>query len=242
MSIIYEPKGKALEYAPLAANLYSGCSHGCTYCYAPSALRRDRNIFHSDVSPRKNILELFQKDILSGKYKNKRALLSFTTDPYQPCESKLKITRRAICMMSDAGMNFEILTKGGMRASRDFDLYNDGDCFASTLTFDNDKDSKKWEPIAALPSDRIEAIKVAHKMGIETWASFEPVIDTTQSIKLIKKTHRFVDLFKVGKANYVKDLDIDWHRFANEVVELLESLNCKYYIKKDLAAYMDVKK
>jgi DNA repair photolyase len=31
MRIIYEPKGRALEYAPLAVNLYRGCSHGCDY-------------------------------------------------------------------------------------------------------------------------------------------------------------------------------------------------------------------
>jgi DNA repair photolyase len=35
--VIYEPKGKAGEYAPLALNLYAGCSHGCTYCFAPTA-------------------------------------------------------------------------------------------------------------------------------------------------------------------------------------------------------------
>ena len=37
MSIIYEPKGKAREYSPLAVNLYRGCSHGCLYCYANSS-------------------------------------------------------------------------------------------------------------------------------------------------------------------------------------------------------------
>lgn len=238
MCIIYEPKGKALEYAPLAANLYSGCSHGCTYCYAPSALRRQREVFHSDVAPRKNILELFKKDIDSGRFSGKRILLSFTTDPYQPCETKQKLTRRALCMLSDAGMNFEILTKGGMRASRDFDLYRSGDCFASTLTFTSDEDSKKWEPLGSLPSERFEAIKLAHQKGIETWASLEPVIDTKQSLGIIKKTHRYVDLFKVGKANYISGLEIDWHVFANEAIALLEKLGKNYYIKKDLMKHV----
>ena len=32
--IIYRPSGAAQEYAPFAANLYLGCSHGCAYCYA----------------------------------------------------------------------------------------------------------------------------------------------------------------------------------------------------------------
>ena len=45
MGIIYEPSGKAREYAQLAANLYEGCDHRCTYCFGPKALRKkSRNI------------------------------------------------------------------------------------------------------------------------------------------------------------------------------------------------------
>lgn len=38
MNVIYEPKGRAREYAPLACNLYMGCTHGCKYCYAPACM------------------------------------------------------------------------------------------------------------------------------------------------------------------------------------------------------------
>jgi len=44
MAVIYEPKGMALEYAPLACNLYRGCQHGCRYCYAPNCLFMSRVI------------------------------------------------------------------------------------------------------------------------------------------------------------------------------------------------------
>ena len=40
MGYIYEPKGRAREYGELALNLYSGCRHGCKYCYVPAVLRR----------------------------------------------------------------------------------------------------------------------------------------------------------------------------------------------------------
>ena len=80
---------------------------------------------------------------------------------------ELQITRQAIHILKGYGINFQILTKGGMRAARDFDLYGTGDAFASTLTFLVDKDSKTWEPNAPLPDDRIEAIKLAHSKGIK---------------------------------------------------------------------------
>lgn len=49
MNVIYEPKGKAGEYSPLAVNLYRGCDHGCTYCYAPAATRTARETFSCPV-------------------------------------------------------------------------------------------------------------------------------------------------------------------------------------------------
>ena len=54
MCIIYEPRGKAKEYSKLAANLYKGCSHGCTYCYAPAATFTKPEQFVRNISPRKN--------------------------------------------------------------------------------------------------------------------------------------------------------------------------------------------
>ena len=57
MHPFYEPKGAAREYAPLALNLYNGCSHGCTYCYAPACVHRSREDFRTNVTPRKGIIE-----------------------------------------------------------------------------------------------------------------------------------------------------------------------------------------
>lgn len=125
-----------------------------------------------------------------------------------------------------------------MRASFDFDLYDENDRFASSLTFMNEVDSFKWEPNAASPADRIRAIEMAKERGLVTWASMEPVIDVGQTFELINRVHESVDLFKIGKANYVKGLDIDWSRFANDAMELCEKLGVKYYIKNDLTNLM----
>ena len=51
--VVYEPRGKAREYSPLAANLYSGCSHQCKYCYAPATLHKTKEKFY-ESSPRED--------------------------------------------------------------------------------------------------------------------------------------------------------------------------------------------
>ena len=240
MSIIYEPAGRAREYAALAANLYAGCGHGCTYCYAPMALRRDREQFHQQVQPRKNVMAQFRKDCL--KYKGQDippVLLSFTTDPYQPIDEEYQLTRQGIQALHENGLAVEVLTKGGTRAVRDFDLLDGRDAFATTLTFLNHKDSEKWEPNAASPADRIKAMKEAYGRGIRVWASLEPVIDPEQSLEIIRLTHMFVDLFKVGKLNHHPlAASINWRDFGWKAKTLLDELDCNYYLKHDLRACM----
>ena len=58
------------------------------------------------------------------------------------------------------------------------------------------------EPGAALPQDRIEALKEAHNRGIRTWAVLEPVLDPQQSLHLIELTYPFVSYYIVGKLNH----------------------------------------
>lgn len=240
MPVIYEPRGRAREYAPLAANLYSGCAHGCKYCYAPDVLRRSRDDFHSGIAVRRSILTELAKDARRLSGANARVLLSFTTDPYQPIEAEQRITRQAIEILHEHGLAVEVLTKGGTRASRDFDLYGPGDAFASTLTFLDPAQSEKWEPNAALPNDRIEAIRQAHTAGITTWVSLEPVIDPEQSLEIIRQMHPYVDLFKVGKLNYHPQAkNIDWREFGHEATSLLSRLGKRYYIKDDLREHME---
>ena len=65
VKIIYEPKGAALEYAPLAANLYSGCVHGCRYCFVPGVMRKTRETFHAKAEPRKDVIRLFEDDCMT---------------------------------------------------------------------------------------------------------------------------------------------------------------------------------
>ena len=242
--VIYQPRGRAGEYAPLAVNLYKGCAHGCKYCFAPDATFQERSDFHQPQS-RVDIIQklikfapLAKADLDADGIENRRVLLCFTCDPYQPIDTVNQLTRHAINILHDHGFSVNILTKGGHRAERDFDLYQKGDSFATTLTFLNTFDSNAWEPEAAMPDDRIDTIKAAHNLGIETWVSLEPVIDTGQTLQIIEKTHTFVDLYKVGKLNYHPLASkIDWRQFLMDVNAKLDEFGCQRYIKKDLLAY-----
>ena len=240
MDIIYEPRGKAREYAPLAANLYTGCSHACSYCFGPDTLRKTRTDFQRNISSKKNVLERFKKDAMKLREVNDdhEILLSFVTDPYQPAELNMGITREAIKILIANNLRFTILTKGGSRASRDFGLLKGYDkcSFGTTIVFDSVLDAYRWEPGAPTPVDRIIAIQTAKRTGIKTWVSLEPVIDPKQALNLIRILHDYVDHWKVGKLNYFPEIErsIDWIKFREEVVELLESLRADYYLKKSL--------
>ncbi len=236
MPIIYEPSGKALEYSPLAANLYAGCGHRCVYCYAPLALKRTREMFYS-AKLRDGMLIQLEKDAKKYAGTKKNCLLCFTCDPYQPIDEKWKLTRQAIRTLNEQNIPVTILTKGGRRAERDFDLLvkNPLNAFAATLTHDRLDISEQWEPGAAPPTERIASLKKAHALGVQTWVSFEPVFDPDAVYRLIDKTWNFVDLYKVGKLNYhPRAKEIDWPEFLNRVVKQLKSRGKKYYIKEDL--------
>jgi len=241
MNVIYEPSGKAKEYSDLALNIYKGCPHGCLYCYVPSATFKKRDAFHANVTPRKDILEKIRSEVVD--HKGKEVLLCFTCDPYPPEEMKFMITRQAIKELHGAGVAVNLLTKGGHRAQRDFDLlieHPELSKLGATLTFDNWDDSKKWEPQAECYSERLQMLYEAKLRGIRTWASLEPVIEPEQTLNLIKMSAEFVDHFKVGRWNYDQRAnEINWKKFVHEAVELLEKLGASYYIKKDLAVFLD---
>lgn len=241
--IIYETRGKAREYRELAANLYTGCPHGCKYCWAPLVLQRNREKFHEDVRIRENILKGLEKDAkgYAAAGETRQVLFCFTCDPYYPGEDEHKTTRQAIQILHQHGLNVCVLTKGGTRAVRDLDLFTPQDSFATTLTTGEDGDSLEWEPNAALPHDRIGALKAFHDAGIPTWVSLEPVLDPRMTMEIIEYTAPVVDEFKVGVLNYhPKAKEVNWKRFGFEVVELLENLDKHYYLKDDLRKAMGV--
>jgi DNA repair photolyase len=124
-----------------------------------------------------------------------------------------------------------------MRAGRDFGLLKSvpGNKVGATLTFYDDDLSKKWEPRAALPGWRVTMLSIAKFVGLETWASIEPVIHPEQSLKIMERAMLQVDEFKIGKLNHhLLAKEIDWKDFARRAQDLMEKHNKKYMFKQDL--------
>ena len=115
----------------------------------------------------------------------------------------------------------------------------DRDAFATTLTSLDDRFSLKWERNAAVPSNRLLALKRFHKAGVFTWVSLEPTLDVDASVELIRQTHSFIDLYKIGRVNYLPmTKTTDWKDYTERVIEVLAKVGAKAYIKKDLQPFL----
>lgn len=238
MKPIYTPKGAAKEYGDYAINIYTGCPHRCYYCFAPSILRRDREVFHSCVEPRDGIVEATRKQLETENITGKLIHLCFTCDPY-PLGLDSIVTREIIKLLKASGNHVQILTKNGITAQRDFDLLDRDDWFGVTYAGykTNPIVPPTEEPSAGWPIDRFRALVLAKNKGVHTWVSCEPVLDAEAIFRLIE-TGAYIDLFKIGKLNYHPS-NINWADFGRKAEALCKEYGRDYYIKEGLRKEME---
>jgi DNA repair photolyase len=238
MNVIYKTTGEAHEFAPLAVRLYfGGCAYGCLYCYGPQTMRRRREAFITHARRKKDILKYLERDAQRIGGDDREILVTFGSDPYQPFEMTLGTTRQAIEILINHGLRIMILTKGGMRAARDFDLLEAYDkCrFGISVVFTNQADASHWEPHAPPVADRIQAIQQAHGRGIKTWVCLEPVIDPDQALELIQELHPVAGHWKIGILSYRRlPRPVNWMQFKEDATNLFDSLGADYHFKQSL--------
>ncbi len=234
MNTIYKPKGAAAEYGDYAVNIYTGCPHRCYYCFAPQVLHRDREAFHSCVEPRKDIVPELRRKLEREKITGKLVHLCFTCDPY-PTGCDTTTTREVIQTLKEFGNHVQILTKGS--GICDFDLLDGGDWYGVTISCGRPMEDAAESGAVSLES-RLYDLEEAKRRGINTWVSFEPVLDPAAVLDCIKGCAHFIDRVKIGKLNYHPS-DIDWARFGREAVAACEEMGLEYYIKDSLRTEMD---
>lgn len=136
LSVIYQPDGKTPEYAELGLNPYAGCSHNCSYCYNK---RADRSQGRYDEPAKGASLKDIEHDlrILQGAGDRRPVHISFVGDPYDTGRIEIdkqvglsaylgdhsddRYIRHVLKAFRKWEHPFQILTKGGMLASKDFD-------------------------------------------------------------------------------------------------------------------------
>lgn len=245
---IYQPKGRAREYSPFALNHFSGCNHGCLYCYVPRMMSsignknnmyNHENVFCKDLTGLENEIKRFKK----SNNRNEQVLLSFTTDPYNPVENGE--TRTIIKLFVEHGIHFNILTKNPVKALRDLDLLVDYKyCkIGITLTCLSHENCMKFEPNAPDSMERIHAMKQFCLAGVKTWVSFEPVIFFEDTIRMIEMSSKFAHDIKIGKLNNCYAVssqvpDINWAYFAQQAAATADKFGIPFYIKEDLRRYI----
>ncbi len=197
--------------------------------------------WHAKAEPRKDILRLLEKDAQRLKGDTRSILFCFLSDPYQPLERTERWTRRALEIVSKHSLNNQVLTKGcADLILEDMGLMKTARTqLGITLCFADDAARRDWEPNASTVEDRLTILKTAHKAGIFTWVSLEPVIDPDQALAVIRMAHPYVNFWKVGKLNHMKEYErtVDWGKFLFDAETLFTKLGARYYIKNDLRSF-----
>ena len=148
---------------------------------------------------------------------------------------QLRKMNRNNCFCEANGNHVQILTKGDGR--RDFDLLDNKDWFGVTISCMSYL-ADASEPGAIAPEFRMWEIVEAHKRGIKTWVSFEPVICPDDIFTVIDVCHDYIDKVKIVKLNYHPS-DINWKEFGLQITGVCEAYHMDYYIKDSLRKEME---
>jgi DNA repair photolyase len=167
-----------------ALNPYRGCEHGCIYCYARPTheyLGFSAGLdFESRILVKQEAPELLRKALSSNRWTPRTVAIGSVTDPYQPVERRLRLTRRCLEIFAAFRNPVVIVTKGAL-VTRDADLLAelarvDAACVEISITTLDDTLRRAMEPRAASPRRRLEAIRELASAGIPVGVMLSPVV------------------------------------------------------------------
>jgi len=191
-------ESKVYEYV---VNPYTGCQHGCTYCYARFMKRFTGHQEHwgEFVDVKINAPALLSAEII--KKKPGRVWVSGVCDPYQPLEEKYELTRRCLKILRRHGWPAIIQTRSPL-VLRDIDIIRDAENFnvGLTVTTADDEVRRIFEPKAPPIADRIRALEELHLAGIRTYAMIAPVLPGAENLPELLAPN--IDYAIVDRLNY----------------------------------------
>src|SRR5881227_1286027 len=165
-------------------NPYRGCEHGCIYCYARPTheyLGMSAGLdFESRIMVKENAAKLLEAELSSPKWKPQVLVMSGVTDPYQPVERKLQITRSCLEVLVKFRNPVAIITKNRL-VTRDIDLLGElaqhnAAAVNVSVTSLNPELQRVLEPRTSSPSARLEAVAALRAAGIPVGVMVAPII------------------------------------------------------------------
>ena len=165
-------------------NPYRGCEHGCIYCYARPTheyLGFSAGLdFESKILVKEDAPELLRRELSSPRWKPQALAISGVTDPYQPIERRLQLTRRCLQVLVAFRNPVVIITKNHL-VTRDIDLLSElardkaARVYLSITTLDG-RLSRVMEPRASHPTRRLTALEALTQAGVPAGVLVAPVI------------------------------------------------------------------
>lgn len=206
-------------------NPYKGCEHGCVYCFArPTHAYMGLSPgldFESRLFAKPDAPKLLEKELSKPGYTPRTLHLGSNTDPYQPIEKKLRITRGVLEVLSAFNHPVSITTKSAM-VCRDIDVLAPMaakglvSAAISVTSLDN-KLARALEPRAPRPAKRLDAIGTLADAGIPVAVMVAPMIPVLNDAEMERIMERAADKGAVA-AGYIllrlpleiKDLFAEW--------------------------------
>ena len=201
--VLAKPTG-FLEAYDFTLNPYSGCSFGCTYCYAAFFSRdaEKRDSWGYWVNVKENAVELMAKR-KPGSLDGKLIYMSSVTDPYQPVDRELELTRGILEIMAERHKPKLVVQTRSPTVVRDCDLFrqieeNGGRVQVNmTVTTDDEDIRRTFEPFCPSNMVRLRAIGEVQAAGIETCITMTPLL-------LVSSPYAFADsLVETGVQKFI---------------------------------------
>ena len=211
MPIVREIKAKSLlnksKVFDYCVNAYTGCQHDCQYCYARLFMRR----YSGHVEPwwefvdvKINAPEVLRKQLL--KAKRGTVWISSVCDPYQPLETKYRLTRQCLEELLKVQFPVNIQTKSKL-VGRDLDIIKRFENIEVTITIATNREDMAtlFEPKASSIKERLETLEFLHLSGIHTSVFVGPILPGNPE-KLASQIHGIADRVLIDKMNYMSTI------------------------------------
>ena len=222
-------------------NVYRGCEHGCVYCYARPTheyLGFSAGLdFETKILVKEDAPELLRRELSSPNWRPQVLAMSGVTDPYQPVERRLQLTRGCLEVLAEFRNPVSIITKNHL-VTRDLDLLKElarheaASVIISVTSLNNDL-ARVMEPRTSQPARRLAAIEALAQSGVPTGVLVAPVIPALNDHEIppiitavVKAGAQYVGYTILRLPHAVKNLFEQWlaHHFPDRKEKVLNRI------------------